>query len=69
MTSNEQTSKMEAEAQKMSEALKEHGFDILQVMCLVLYETPEGPGMATVSTEEAPQSLRTLMLQAAQERK
>lgn len=69
MTSDEQTSKIEAEAQKMSEALKEHGFDILQVMCLVLYETPEGPGMATVSTEEAPHPLRTLMLQAAQERK
>lgn len=69
MTSEEQTGKIEAEAQKMSEALKEHGFDILQVMCLVLYETPEGPGMATVSTEEAPHPLRTLMLQAAQERK
>lgn len=69
MTSSEQTGKMEAEAQKMSEALKEHGLDILQVMCLVLYETPDGPGMVTVSTEEAPQSIRTLMLQAALERK
>lgn len=53
----------------MSEALKEHGFDIIQTLSLVVYETPEGPGMAVVSTEEAPQSLKTLMLQKALERK
>ena len=69
MTDTSPMAKMETEAQRMAAALKADGIEVLQALCLIVYETPDGPGMVTVSTEEAPDSLRAKMLQKALERK
>lgn len=68
MTENDHVSKIESEAEALSNRLKSEGIEVLEIVCLVAYETPEGPGMVSLTTEEAPESLRSMMLTRALER-
>ena len=68
MTENDPVTKIREEADALSGRLKAEGIEVLEVVCLVTYETPEGPGMVSLTTEEAPESLRNMMLTKALER-
>lgn len=68
MTGNDHVSRIESEAAAFSNRLKAEGIEVLEAVCLVAYETPEGPGMVSLTTEEAPESLRNMMLTRALER-
>lgn len=63
------TGKIEEEAGKFASTLKSEGIDVMEAICLVMIETPDGPGLVSLSTEEAPDSLRKMMLTKALERK
>ena len=69
MTPEQITSKIEEEAGKFASTLKSEGIDVMEAICLVTIDTPEGPGLVVLSTEEAPDSLRRKMLTKALERK
>lgn len=59
---------IEREAGKFSQALKDQGLDLLEAVILVTFDTEQGAGMVSLSTEVAPESLRKKMLTKALER-
>ncbi|MDD2326674.1 MAG: hypothetical protein PHW63_11910 [Alphaproteobacteria bacterium] len=59
---------IEREAGKFSQALKDQGLDLLETVILVTFDTEQGAGMVSLSTEVAPESLRKKMLTKALER-
>lgn len=69
MTPEQMAAKIEEEAEKFASTLKSEGIEVMEAICLVMIETPDGPGLVSLSTEEAPDSLRRMMLTKALERK
>ena len=69
MTERDPVSKIRDAADSLSSTLKQEGVDVLEAIVLVAYETELGPGMVSLSTEEAPEPLRKMMLTKALERK
>lgn len=59
---------IQREAEKFSQALKDQGLDLLEAVILVTFDTEQGAGMVSLSTEVAPESLRKMMLTKALER-
>lgn len=69
LTNDEISGIVREEIDKLTETLEEKGIDVKEVIGLFAFDTPEGIGMVSASSKEAPQSLRRLMLIKALERK